>query len=188
MNLTRSQDLEGQASDEKLMIAAGRGDQAAFEKLVLRYRTSAWNTAYRFIGDGSEAEDIIQEAFLRIWASARRYRPTALFRTYLHRILIRICLDHSAKKRPLYSDQVPEPGPRAHSALERLANEERERAVRAALDRLPPNQRMALTLRYFEGLCYSEIAEMMEISTKAVERLLARARDNLQQELAHLLD
>src|SRR5437867_974093 len=108
MNLTASQDLERTASDEELMLAAGRGALSAFEQLVLRYQSVAWNAAYRFVGDSAEAEDIAQEAFLRVWARADRYRPTALFRTYFYRVLTRICLDHSSKKKPRYSNQVPD--------------------------------------------------------------------------------
>jgi RNA polymerase sigma-70 factor, ECF subfamily len=188
VNFTTRQDLERTASDEELMIGASRGDLDAFEQLVLRYQSLAWNTAYRFLGDSAEAEDIVQEAFLRILASARRYQPTALFRTYLYRVLTRICLDHSSKKKPLYSNRLPDLTDDGPTPLGRLANVEREKAIRIALDRLPPNQRLVVLLKYFEGLGYAGIAEAMETSVKAVERLLARARQRLQQDLASLLE
>jgi RNA polymerase sigma-70 factor, ECF subfamily len=188
MNLTASQDLERTASDEELMIGASRGDLGAFEQLVLRYQAVAWNTAYRFLGNSAEAEDIVQEAFLRIWTSARRYQPTALFRTYLYRVVTRICLDYSAKKRPLYSSRLPELVDHRPSPFRALTNAEREKAIRVALDQLPPNQRMVLLLKYFDGLGYADIAEILAITVKAVERSLARARQTLQQDLSHLLE
>ena len=187
MNLTASQDLERTASDEELMLASGRGDLSAFEELVLRYQSLAWNATYRILGDPAEAEDSAQEAFLRVWASAKRYRPRALFRTYLYRVLTRICIDRSSKRKPIYSKQIPEVADHRPPPLCQLLDEEREKTVRTALDRLSPHQRMAVVLKYFEGLRYSDIAKIMEISTKAVERLLARARERLEQDLAALL-
>jgi RNA polymerase sigma-70 factor (ECF subfamily) len=188
MNPSTRQALEDAASDEQLMLAAGTGDLGAFEQLVRRYQQPAWNAAYRFLGDASEAEDIAQEAFARILAAARRYQASAHFRTYLYRIVTRICLDHSAKKKPIYSERLPDRPDPAYPSSNGMAVREREQAVRAALDRLPANQRMAVVLKYFDGLRYSEIAEAMETSTKAVERLLARARDTLLSSLAPLQD
>jgi RNA polymerase sigma-70 factor (ECF subfamily) len=188
MNLTTSHGLEDTASDERLMLATGLGDLGAFEQLVRRYEKSAWNAAYRFLGDASEAEDATQEAFLRILAAARRYQPTARFQTYLYRVVARICIDHSAKKKPLYAGRLPEMADQAYVPSNGMAHREREIAVRSALDRLPPKQRMTVLLKYFEGLRYAEIAEVMETSAKAVERLLARARETLQHTLAPLLE
>lgn len=188
MNLTTSHGLEDAASDEGLMLATGLGDLGAFEQLVRRYEKLAWNAAYRFLGDASEAEDIAQEAFLRILAAARRYQPTARFQTYLYRIVTRICIDHSSKKRPLYSGRLPDISDRLHVPSNGIADRERDRAVRSALDRLPPKQRMTVLFKYFEGMRYAEIAEIMETSAKAVERLLARARETLQHSLAPLLE
>src|SRR5437868_4454946 len=108
MNSSTSQALEDAASDEQLMLAAGVGDLSAFEQLVRRYQKPAWNAAYRFLGDASEAEDVAQEAFARILAAAHRYQSSALFRTYLYRVVTRICLDHSAKKKPIYSGRLPD--------------------------------------------------------------------------------
>lgn len=188
MNLITSQGLEDTTSDEGLMLATGLGDLGAFEQLVRRYEKSAWNAAYRFLGDASEAEDITQEAFLRILTAARRYQPTARFQTYLYRVVTRICIDHSAKKKPLYSGRLPETPDHAHVPPNGMADRERDNAIRSALDRLPPKQRMTVLLKYFEGMRYADIAEIMETSAKAVERLLARARETLQQSLAPLLE
>jgi RNA polymerase sigma-70 factor (ECF subfamily) len=87
------------SSDEELMLAVARGDLSAFGQLVNRNQTSAWNAAYRFLGNTADAEDIAQEAFLRIFDSADRYQPTASFRTYLYRIITRLCFDLSRRKR-----------------------------------------------------------------------------------------
>jgi len=175
-------------SDEELMLAVAQGDQDAFNEVVLRHQRSAWNTAYRHLGDAAEAEDIAQEAFLRILQAAPRYRPTASFRTYLLRIVTRLCIDRWRKKGPVYTDAVsPVAAPSSDPADELIAAE-RQTRVRMALATLPPQQRMAVILRHYEGLQYSEIATVMNTSAKAVERLLARGRAALRVALEDILE
>jgi len=173
-------------SDEDLMSAVTRGDLSAFNEIVLRHQKLAWGIAYRFLGDRHEAEDVAQEAFLRILDAASRYKPTAAFPTYLSRIVTRLCLDRARKKRPMPTDRLPVVQNGDVSAAERMAVLDRNRLIRESLDRLPPSQRMAVVLRYFEGLDCRSVASAMETTVKAVERLLARARDTLEPLLAEL--
>ena len=95
-------------SDESLMQAAVKCDMEAFEQIVLRHQSAAWGVAWRFVGDAGEAQDLVQEAFLRILDAAARYRPTAAFRTYFYRVLTRLRLDHVRKKRPIPADSLPD--------------------------------------------------------------------------------
>ena len=139
-------------SDEELMLAVCKGDLNAFGEIVFRHQHSAWNIAYRFLGNETDAEDVAQEAFLKLLDAARRYRPTALFRTYLHRIVTHLCLDRATKKQPIYTDQQLETPDPAATASEKLISIERDLAVRKTLDKLPCNQRMAIVLKYYEGL------------------------------------
>ena len=88
-------------SDEELMVAAARGDLGAFEQLVVRYQQTAWTIACRYLGDRSEAEDVAQEAFLKILKAAPRYRPSAAFRTHLIRVTSRLCIDRGRKMHPV---------------------------------------------------------------------------------------
>ncbi len=171
-------------SDEDLMLAVANGNMDAFGELVRRHQRSAWNVAWRMLQDPTEAEDAAQDAFLKIFEAAPRYRPNASFRTYLYRVVSRLCLDRLRKKHPIYTDRLPpsvsaEPGP-----PEQIGRQETAADVRQALDALPPRQRMALVLRHFEELSYKEIAEAMDTSVKSVERLLSRGR----KELAEALD
>lgn len=180
--------VSGTVADEDLMLAAANGDMAAFEQLVRRHQSSAWSAAYRFLGDHADAEDVVQEAFLKLYRAASRYQPTAAFRTYLYRIVTRLCLDHVAKKRPASGHDLPELATDAPTQLEAAIAADRQVQVRSALERLAPNQRMAVILKYFHGMGYHEIAESMETTSKAVERLLARARETLEKILTPLLD
>ena len=174
-------------TDEELMLAAGKGDMHAFEQIVLRHQTSAWNAAYGFLVDPGEAEDIAQEAFLKILDAAPRYQPTAAFRTYLCRVVTRLCLDHVRKKKPVYTDAPPAATDPSPAPPEIVTQHERAESIRNAIEKLPPRQRMAVVLRHFEGFTYRDIASAMNASEKSVERLLARARISLQALLADLL-
>jgi RNA polymerase sigma-70 factor (ECF subfamily) len=155
---------------------------AAFEELVARYERTALGVAGRFLGDRHEAEDVAQEAFLKVLDAAERYIPAASFTTYLYAVISRLCMDRARKRRPVCLDDPPEPAP-APSTDDLASARERDRAVSAALDRLPARQRMAVVLRHFEGLSYTDIAEAIGVSVKGVERLLARARQSLAGDL-----
>ena len=170
------------------MLAVAGGDLAAFEQLVLRHQEVAWRTAYRMVGDRQAAEDLAQEAFLRVFPAAGRYRPTAAFRTYLYRIVVRVCLDHLKKKRPQSGADLTVVAEPALSVDEQAELGERADLVRQAIAELLPKQRSAVVLRYYEGLSGAEIADAMRTTTKAVERLLARARETLEQRLGRLLE
>jgi RNA polymerase sigma-70 factor (ECF subfamily) len=167
-------------SDAFLLQAVGRGDLTSFSRIVERHQTWAWRIAYRFTGDRLDASDIVQEAFLRLLDVSARYRPTAGFRTYFYRIISRLCLDHAKKKRPLLVETLPETPDPTFDITETMMRKEKNMAVRAALDALPPNQRLAVVLRYYENLGYAEIASALSTTAKAVERLLARGRKHLK--------
>ena len=182
----KEEDVVMVMEDEQLMARVADGDLGAFEEIVRRHQGIAWRIAYRFLADPVEAEDITQEAFIRILAASSRYKPTAAFATYLYRVVARLCIDHARKRRPVLSDKLPEradpsPGPAAT-----LARKDRDELIRRALDALPPRQRLVVILKYYEGLSYGEIARAMGTTVKAVERLLGRARKGLRSSLFDL--
>jgi RNA polymerase sigma-70 factor (ECF subfamily) len=171
-------------SDEELMVSAAQGDASAasaasaFEQIVLRYQATVWRVACRFTGNAADAQDITQIAFLKLFEAAARYHPTALLKTYLFRIVNSTCIDHVRKKRPVSIDpaDIPDTAP---SAVDSMIIRERDRAIRNSIDRLPMRQRSAILLRYEAQLSIREIAQILKVTEKAVERLLARGRDTL---------
>ncbi len=167
-------------SDESLMQALCNGDLGAFEQIVWRHQDWAWKIAYRFLNDKEEAKDITQEAFLRLLDASERYKPTAKFTTYLYQIICRLCLDQARKKRPVYMKEIPDFLDTNPGAAEQIEQQEVSDSINRALCSLPPDYRMVIILRYFEGLSGAEIATAINKSPKAVERLLARAREKLQ--------
>ena len=171
------------------MVALARGDMDALGQLVRRHQDKALALAYRLLGRWDLAEDIAQEAFLRVHRAAKRYRPDAKFTTWLYRIVVNLCLDQKrrAKLAPAaLGDQGPEPS--VAPAADRLEARERAERVRCALDALPERQRTAVVLHRYQGLSHREVAEATGWSESAVESLLVRAYARLRQELADLED
>jgi len=171
-------------TDEHLMIAVGKGDMAAFEQIVIRYQQFAWRIAYRYTGNSSDAEEIAQEAFLKILDSAKNYQLSAKFSTYLYKILTNLCLDHARKKKPQIGDEFYGEKGFTETPYSNLQMKERDQAIKSAIDSLPDRQRLAVILRYYENLSYAQIADAMNTSVKAVEQLLARARKLLESSLS----
>lgn len=173
-----------EATDEALMLRAVQGDRRAFDLLVARHGAFALRVAVRIIPDKGMAEDVVQEAMVRAWTQAGRFDPArARFRTWLYRIIVNLCIDQRRRVTP---EQMPEdfdaPDDGA-SAEEMLAAAERKVALVAALRSLPARQRAAMTLVYDEGVSGAEAGRILGLSAKAVERLLARAREALRGRL-----
>jgi RNA polymerase sigma-70 factor (ECF subfamily) len=170
--------------DAALVAAAAQGDAAAFRTLVNRHLAGVLAVARRMLRDDAEAEDVAQEAMLRLWRSADGLEvgPPGL-RPWLRRVASNLCVDRMRSgKRLTVTDEVPEQAEPAtqHSQLEAQDTSER---VEAALRALPDRQRLALTLFHYEGLSQIEVGKAMGISDEAVESLLARARRTLKAAL-----
>ena len=155
-----------------------------FEEAVLPHIDAAYTLARWLTRNPDDARDVVQEAFLRIYKAASRYRPTAKFRTYLYRVVTRLCLDWDAKKRPEYTETIPSFPDSSHGPEALFAQNELSGVVQKCLSNLPVSQRLAITLRHYDGMTYGEIAEVLEVSSKAVDSLLQRARDALRRGLA----
>ncbi|MBK1635869.1 RNA polymerase sigma factor [Rhodovulum adriaticum] len=174
-------DASGEETDEDLLAAYGQGDARAARILTLRLTPRVLSFAARLLGDAAEAEDVAQEAMLRLWRMAPDWRTgEAKVSTWLFRVASNLCTDRLRRRRSQGLDSVPEPEDDTPGAEARLLTEARARALQEALDGLPERQRQAVILRHLEGLANPEIAEIMEISTEAVESLTARGKRALK--------
>lgn len=174
--------------DEALLLSAGRGDRGAFTALVERHLGRAGAIAGRMLGSRADAEEVVQEAFLRVWQKAPDWRIDggAKFSTWLHRILVNLCIDRKRRRPTIPIDAIEEPADEAADGFDRAAAGERQRRVADALGELPERQRAAIVLSYYEGLSNVAVADALEISVGAVESLLVRARRSLSAALADL--
>lgn len=175
-------------SDEALMARIAGGDQRAFHTLAGRHVPAMLGLARRVLGNGADAEDVVQEAMLRVWTHAPRWQPLALFRTWLTRVVVNLCLDR--KRRAQWVDleaagEIADPTPGAAEMAER---DERDKLVAAAIDTLPARQRAAIALTYGDGMSNAEVAEALGTSVSAVETLLMRGKQNLRRALGKLID
>jgi len=171
-------------TDEELMVAASNGDVDAYGEVVRRHWRSAFNLAYRLLNDPGEAENIAQQAFMKILEKIETYEVRAKFRTYLYRVVSRLCFDRTKKKKPRYLEELPtNKSTDIQSPLTVAVEKENQHKIRRALSSLPDRQQTAIVLQNFHDMTYEEIARVLETTEKAVERLLARARDSLAEEL-----
>jgi RNA polymerase sigma-70 factor (ECF subfamily) len=176
-------------ADFELMARSARGDRHAFATIVERYGPMALRVAARMVSDRHAAEDIAQEAMVRAWTRASDFDPArARFSTWLYRIVVNLCIDSNRRLRPgpLPSDFDPA-DPAANTARDMEAHEQLA-ALATAIEELPPRQRAALSLVYEEGLAGAEAARVLGVSVKALERMLARARERLRKTLKDPLE
>ncbi len=171
--------------DETLLVLYANGDAAAARVLTLRLTPRVLSFAARMLGDRAEAEDVTQEAMLRLWRIAAEWRRgEAQVSTWLYRVASNLCTDRLRRRRGVALDQIAEPEDDRPGADEGLMEADRARALEDALALLPERQRQAVVLRHLEGLSNPEIAAVMEIGVEAVESLLARGKRMLAARLA----
>ena len=166
--------------DDALMLLYSNGDMAAARSLALRHTPRLVAQANRLLRDPAEAEDVAQEAMLRLWKVAPDWRQgEAKVSTWLYRVVANLCTDRLRKRRGAGLDSIPEPEDDKPSVEAAMESDDRTRALYAALDELPERQRIAVTLRHIDELPNPEIAEVMGLSVEAVESLTARGKRNL---------
>lgn len=178
-------DAQDDRSDDTLLALYGQGDRVAARALADRLAPIAVRVARRMLADPAEAEDVAQEAMLRLWRAAPGWQAgTAKVSTWLYRVVANLCTDRLRRRRPVPLDAAPEPEDGRPGAEAGLIAADRAAALDAALMTLPERQREAVVLRHLEGLTNPEIAEIMGIGVEAVESLTARGKRGLTQALA----
>ena len=173
--------------DADLMRHIASGDQRAFQKLMHRHLARTVRLATRIMGGTLAAEDVAQEAFIRVWKHAKDWeepsKSGAKFTTWLYRIVLNLCIDEKRKNRFSNIDDIPEPIDATIGAQGRMEQQEQSRRVQSALGELPERQRAAFVLCFYEDYSNKEAADMLGISVGAIESLLVRSRRYLRDKL-----
>jgi len=174
-------------NDTELMTRLAAGDMAALGELVQRHQERVLELAFRTLGKWDLAEDVAQEAFLRVHRAAGNYKPKARFTTWLYRIVVNLCLDEK-RRRARNGTSLEDVTVEAQTEPNGDIAEKKEIAqlVRGAVNGLPERQRVALVLHRYEGLSHGQIAEATGWTGSAVESLLVRAYANLREKLSKM--
>ena len=197
MTQSTTQDSDAAAEDIALMLAVKSGDERAFESLVERHQFRVVGTVAKMLGGESDAEDIAQQVFIRVWQSAPRYNPSAKFTTWLLTITRNLVFNEMRRRQrarlvPLDPGDADRPpvghaDASARSAPEEIADAELQDAVTRAIASLPETQRIAVILRRFENMPYEEIAKVLKTTVPSIKSLLFRARTDLRERLKNHL-
>jgi len=166
-----------------------KGDSRAFELLVARHQKTAYNLALRFLGEPDDAEDIVQEVFIRIYKAAGTYSPDAKFTTWLYTIIKNLCFNVLRQRKQaaivsMEDESLPEIPSSGEDQLSRISRMQIREKVVKAVRGLPPNMRMAVILSKYHGMQYDEIAGIMGCSVNAVKLRIFRAKSLLAEELS----
>ncbi|MDE0588990.1 RNA polymerase sigma factor [Halocynthiibacter sp. C4] len=187
--MSNARETLSEVPEEELLVLYANGDRAAARALTELFAPKAFAFAQRLLSDRAEAEDVAQEAMLRLWKIAPEWRRgEAKVSTWLYQVTRNLCTDRLRKRRGVGLDEIAEPLSDAKSADEVMQAEDRAKALQLAMETLPERQRAAIVLRHFEGLSNPEIADVLEISTEAVESLTARGKRALAKLLSRRRD
>lgn len=172
------------ADDAALMARVAARDGVAFRQLAEAHGIVMRRIAYRMLNDVTEAEDVAQEAFLRLWQSAPRWRETGSgVGGWLNRVTTNLCLDRLRRRRFTSDEAAPDRADDAPAADQMMENDQQRALVVRCIDTLSPRQRAAIVLTYYEELPNQAAADALEMNIKAFESLLFRARQTMRNAL-----
>ncbi|MFW6084849.1 MAG: RNA polymerase sigma factor [Gemmatimonadota bacterium] len=172
-----------EASDADLVARALSGSEAAFAELVERYNDLLCRHAQRMLGRMDDAEDVVQTAWIKAYRRLEQCRDPERFGSWVFRIAANACKDELKSRRSevVPMDAVGELRSGGDGAADRALRGEQRRAITAALERLPPDQREAFLLKHAEGWSYEEMSERLDVGVSALKMRVHRAREELQK-------
>jgi len=177
-------------SEKEIIERCQRSEPEAFRALFERHKDKVYSIALRYSGDATVAQDIAQEAFLKIFSGIGNFRGDSNFESWLYRLVVNSCFDQKRRARrlmPLVDELLEVLAAPEESALDEVLRSELGSRVRAVVGSLPPEQRMVIVLRYTQGLSYDEIAEILECSAGTIASRLNRVHKVLERRLSRLV-
>ena len=172
-------------NDENLLKLIIAGDHSAFSELVIRHTKKYYSIAYRVLFNRDDAEDLVQEAFLKIWKNPENWNSSrnVKFTTWFYRVVINLCLDYKKKNKFDTSNNYNEIESHSNTQDGIIDTKRRQELLDKYLLQLPERQQIALNLCFYEGVSNKEAAEIMDINLKALQSLIVRAKTNLKEKL-----
>lgn len=177
--------MPNEISDPQLLHLIQDGDKSAFTELVNRHANRFYRIAFRFLNSRDNAEDIVQDAFLKLWNNTGLWKSNfdAKFTTWFSKIVINLCLDLKKKNNNILEIDENEIAGNDETPYETISKRQNQEILNGYLEELPDRQQTAINLCFYEGFSNNEAAEIMEINIKALESLLMRAKSNLREKL-----
>lgn len=187
-----------ETADIDLIDRALEGDQQAYKEILTRYRNPLYNLLYRMVHNKMETEDLVQEAFIKAFASLASFNDEYAFSTWLYKIAINNCIDHFRKKKlktfsldkPISSKdgeirrEFPDPSYRPDKTL---LSKEKDKLIEEAIQNLPEKYRISIVLRHNEDKSYEEISQILNIPLGTVKARIFRAREMLKRQLKNVI-
>ena len=175
--------------DGELLAALQEGSHPAFAELVKRHTDRFYRLAFRYLQNKAAAEDVVQDAFLKLWEDPSRWQPdkNTKFTTWFYRVVVNLCLDWRKRKRPVELNEELVLIDQSETADQAMLRNEEQRVLEKEIAALPERQRMALNLCFGEGLSNQDAAEVMGLNLKALQSLIMRAKTTLRERMKHYL-
>lgn len=184
--------------EARLARMALKGDQRAFEELVDLYQNKLYHMAYRMLGGRQEAEDAVQETFLRVFRNLDRYDENMKFSTWIYRITTNLCIDKLRKRKPTYSLDAEAGDHEGLDGYSMLPSDERtpeseavlsetQQIIRNAIEHLPAKYKSVMVLRYLEDLSLQEIGDVLGMPVTTIKTRVHRGREFLRKRLERQL-
>lgn len=175
-------------SDQLLIAQVVQGDEAAYRQLVERHSKALHAFVYRLLANAAETEEVTQETFLRLWKNAETFGGRSKLKTWLYRIAHNLAIDRLRKRREVGLGDDVDTLPASSRAGRVLAREHQSSAIALAVVRgmaqLPDRQRAALSLVHYDEMSHLEASDVLGVSVRALESLIARGRNNLRSYLS----
>ena len=175
-------------TDEELIALIIEGEHNAFTELVKRHAYKYYCVAYRMTFNKNDAEDIVQEAFLKLWNKPQQWNKTrnTKFSTWFYRVVANLCIDYNKKKKPIQIDEkviMIDNKPPTDVIID---TELKQQMLKKCILELPERQQLALTLCFYEGVSNKEAADILGVHLKALQSLLIRAKSTLKDKMQKL--
>lgn len=174
-------------TDDMLIVRIADGDEMAFRLLMEKYSRRMLSLAEQMTYSSADADDIIQEVFLKVWMVASKWQPggAAQFSTWMHRVVVNACLDRRRRVAhpPVSLDEIENLADKSENGFDTALAVERDSAIRSAIADLPDRQRAAISLFYYCEMTAPEVARVLDLSVPTVESLLVRGKRSLKKTL-----